>query len=1012
MRSLIALFVTSLMASLPAQQLVRSTSVGGRWSQPATWQGGALPPPGTHVLIEPGAQVILDVAALELARLEVHGRLVVEDRRDYRLRISRVDVGGPVTGSWPVIRRGGSLVVGSAQAPFTHGFLLTLTDDYLSSAFCARAESDENLSFVVHGQSLLQLHGNPVGLTRTRTVRRRSWTTLSEGSAALPAGATALETAEPTGWQPGERLLVTGSGFDWRESEVRTIRSVQTVGGRDVVTFGSPLDFPHSRLRVEGAIDTMAEVASLSRNVRLTSEVVRSLPKTINTPVGKTIRQEVRAGHLFCHDGPDPDGNPVVALDHVEFTQLGWQGVRGRYPVHFHLLGQRPSSDHPWLHIRDCSVHHCFNRGIVLHGTDGIEVSRNVVFDTVGHGIYLEDHSERGNVLVGNLVLGTRVPPLPRDPAFRSPLDIGNPWKGFPGPVAGCMPPFRFDYFTVEDQEPANFWITNVDNVFEGNVAAGGDGHGYWVQPGKDLLPVEAPVMSFTRNTAHSQRLHGFFLEQSRYVPVDEAEPLGTAARYNVANEILGFRAYKNRFAGVWIRGYGRHQLIGCQLADNRVGAYFSASAVQGDGLVSWLNGYLAVPFRYSPFDAPVFSVMSLEQSLVVGESANRPEELPVPAQPAMERKGVTVYDGTVFLVLCDFRNFVTEKLSRPIRTAKSPGVNKRMAMAITSHLSHAHEAGYALSVDPRTTLVECRFDNCSHPILFPQPQREELLTFPGFPTGSTWFFANGSRVATLFDVDGSLPGVPPLSYLTSASPMLRPAGHPVDLELSAGPGVRYTAPAPLRGPGSAADHCIGQWSLLVGNTGTAGAPVDFIRVKRSASSGAGPSAAPLDVYDMFSNFNPLLRRFPTNLLLSQEPGAGDAEQTYEVEYFDRDNPGAPLPPVAPLRLNLQFGELGRSAVFRIPYGPTPPTQVEWFHQLFPSRRIPLVAAATKAAFDAGYQGSGNGIPTPMWWHDPAGTLYLRMVLQDGSAIDTSLAPAGTSILPFFTGRAMTVDVR
>ena len=30
------------------------------------------------------------------------------------------------------------------------------------------------------------------------------------------------------------------------------------------------------------------------------------------------------------------------------------------------------------------------------------------------------------------------------------------------------------------DQTPATFWITNTDNDFEGNAAAGSDNYGFW----------------------------------------------------------------------------------------------------------------------------------------------------------------------------------------------------------------------------------------------------------------------------------------------------------------------------------------------------------------------------------------------------------------------------------------------------------------------------------------------------------------------------------------------------
>ena len=68
------------------------------------------------------------------------------------------------------------------------------------------------------------------------------------------------------------------------------------------------------------------------------------------------------------------------------------------------------------------------------------------------------------------------------------------------------------------DQTPSTFWITNPDNVFEDNVAAGGDAFGFWINlprhPGgflsftgatfrDNIFPQHAMLGSFKRNTAH-----------------------------------------------------------------------------------------------------------------------------------------------------------------------------------------------------------------------------------------------------------------------------------------------------------------------------------------------------------------------------------------------------------------------------------------------------------------------------------------------------------------------------
>ena len=44
----------------------------------------------------------------------------------------------------------------------------------------------------------------------------------------------------------------------------------------------------------------------------------------------------------------------------------------------------------------------------------------------------------------------------------------------------GCMT-MRAMSLLESDQTPSTFWITNPDNIFEDNVAAGGDAFGFWI---------------------------------------------------------------------------------------------------------------------------------------------------------------------------------------------------------------------------------------------------------------------------------------------------------------------------------------------------------------------------------------------------------------------------------------------------------------------------------------------------------------------------------------------------
>ena len=72
-----------------------------------------------------------------------------------------------------------------------------------------------------------------------------------------------------------------------------------------------------------------------------------------------------------------------------------------------------------------------------------------VCYDNIGHAYFLEDGAETGNVFEGNLGLATR------------------------RPATG-------EQVLPSDVAPATFWITNPDNTYRRNVAAGSSGFGFW----------------------------------------------------------------------------------------------------------------------------------------------------------------------------------------------------------------------------------------------------------------------------------------------------------------------------------------------------------------------------------------------------------------------------------------------------------------------------------------------------------------------------------------------------
>ncbi|OYV01715.1 MAG: hypothetical protein CFE26_22675, partial [Verrucomicrobiales bacterium VVV1] len=174
----------------------------------------------------------------------------------------------------------------------------------------------------------------------------------------------------------------------------------------------------------------------------------------------------------------------------VELYRMGQKSIIGRYPMHWHMCAQ----DGAGQYFRDSAVHHSFNRAITIHGTESTLVDNNFCYDHLGHGIFLEDGSERFNVISRNVVLGSM-----RPLAGEEILQTDNAFN------------------TIQNRSPSSFWITNPNNTFTDNIAAGTQGTGFWFAfPKKPLNssathprfssmePYKEPLGAFDRNVAHS----------------------------------------------------------------------------------------------------------------------------------------------------------------------------------------------------------------------------------------------------------------------------------------------------------------------------------------------------------------------------------------------------------------------------------------------------------------------------------------------------------------------------
>jgi hypothetical protein len=617
----------------------------------------------------------------------IHGDLVFDDR-DLAL-----------TSAWIMIH--GSLHVGSAAAPFVHRATITLTG----------APTGTDVLDMGMGEKLIGVMGGVLALVGHAP--GPSWTRLVDHA---PPGSTTLQVEDATGWEVGDRIVVASTDFEaWsgpqgspasRDAQVEA-RTIAAVDG-DVLTIDAPLGYGHvGRSETIGGIvvDGRAEVARLDRRIVIQGDEASAVPGSDRFGFG---------GHVMAM------GSSRLYLQGVELRRMGQQGIMGRYPVHWHLMGDAPEGNA----MVGASVHGSFQRCVTIHGTNGVWIEDTVAYDATGHCYFIEDGAETGNVLYGNLALMIRRP-APEHALLASDLHgLG----------------------------PAGFWVTNPANDLIGNVAASSQGTGFWyaLPPhptgpsnalfgGADVHPRRTPLGAFRGNVAHSNGSTGLHVDDGptldasaievaayrpRAVPADAQSAPVTAV-------FEDFVAYKHRRAGAWFRG-DHAVLRGGVLFDNAVGVTFASRASGAEGVA---------------FVGETSNVGSPRSWEATGEGGR---SLPRFWHPEFAIRGFEFYDGDVWVRDARFAAFEPNAL--------------RSASAL------AYLDFTAFPVSPRNAASGLVFASGTNRVHHASRAPE-----PGEP-------ADGYRSAAFRDDDGSVTGtagayvVPDAPFMLAAGCTLRPA--------------------------------------------------------------------------------------------------------------------------------------------------------------------------------------------------------------------------------------------
>ncbi|MBI4399835.1 hypothetical protein HY570_03720, partial [Candidatus Micrarchaeota archaeon] len=424
-------------------------SVGsGLWSSGKTWNLNRVPGADDIVVISNGTVVEYDLKSDEkIANITVYGRLKFSENNDTLLRVGNVLVFGRLeigTESKPIENRAEVRFILENESKLKGGFTYEPAD----------------VGLWIMGGSL-EIRGKEM---------KNTWTRLAEDVEELDRK---LVLDRTVGWEKGDHIFITSTSFDMNETEENYIGSIDGNG----IELKYPLKYGHY-----GSYPLAAEVGLLTRNVVITSD-----------------KHDGKAHTLIL-------GGGSANISYAEFSYLGPENVLSRYPIHFHVLGDRRGN-----YVRGNAIWNSGNRCITVHDTDNLVVEGNVAFNTSGHCFFLETGIEQGNRFINNL--GALV--------FESNA-------------------------TLSDSRASVFWITNPRNVFINNSAASSDGPNYWFVLNETLNTSRMPLLIFDNNTGHSS------LESALFI-----EGFGTDTGLDAEEESVfkNVIAWKSNEQGIWARG-------------------------------------------------------------------------------------------------------------------------------------------------------------------------------------------------------------------------------------------------------------------------------------------------------------------------------------------------------------------------------------------------------------------------------------------------------------------------
>ena len=458
------------------------------WSSIWSWGGDVPPREGELVGIPQGIEIVLDITTPVLKSLILNGGDLVFDRESDGLTLNA---------EYILIVNDGSLQIGSEEEPYENEATIMLH----GNTRC--------IELPIYGckvlgvrKGSLELHGMPVVNT---------WTRLAATANAGDLTITVID--DVSDWNVGDEIVIptTNHRHSMGENELLVIASIGVDG--KTITLEEPLEYKHISIEQtfgDHTVETRAEVGRLTRNVKYQGSVNEQFLEDIPAcdkgfDSNQFATQSCFRGKFGEELGSDEFGAVTLyavenrdqfeAEIHISFVEFFWVGQAfrvGRYPIHFHMMGNVTGS-----YARGCAIHNSFNRAMTIHGITGVLAERIVTYNIKGLSFFIEDGKEENNIIRNNLAVYTK-----------QSSSLLNP-----------------------DVTPAAFWVVNPNNEVYGNAAAGGTHFGFWYRiqrhpdgPSEDpnYCSNNVPLGVFRDNSAHTFGWYGLWVfSMAGYMPMD-----------------------------------------------------------------------------------------------------------------------------------------------------------------------------------------------------------------------------------------------------------------------------------------------------------------------------------------------------------------------------------------------------------------------------------------------------------------------------------------------------------